>query len=884
MKRKLHKILGVSLTLVLMVSLSFGLVAAPAGADDLEWSKMSFPKAGSDGDWFRDADIDGVGPFAQAIDGTLYAFVDGENTLMKSDDSGLTWSETDYEDLTGEGDIVAMAVSTEDADILWAADTSKVYESVDAGDTWATLTTSTDEGGDLQAITSLAAGYVSDQRYLFIAAQDDDADLEDVYVLTPAYGAIWAGMSTGADDVYHIAASPNFNEEADPLLLAVVDDGDDAGDSVYVSYKFGGGAWDGGDGPAELYELNTTVNPPDYADITFPDNFDNSDNLEYFVAIHDGTPVADDHGGIYWVISDTVLESKVAASVDYISVDMRGDISDAYLVAGSHDGTVIYSDDYGDSWSASKKHPSNDGNVYVLTPDDFMDTEIAWAGTTDDGAAFSVSNGDIGKTWNQVSLIKADKDDLVGVAASDDAAIKYMITYDATSGRDSLWKNDGSWQRVMFADLADMDSVQLSPEFADDETLFVVDFSTSEIWRSTDGGDRFINQTTDPPSVPTAWIVIDDTTIITGDADGQTNKTTNNGVTWGSDKGAGDDDIVSFALSPNFNSDDTILLGDDTGDAYKSTNAGGKWSLQDTGDDDEFDDGPVYVAFSQDYADSELWYVAAEEDGSNDFLIARYDPDDGFETIYDGEDGTVNATGIVTSADGALYATNNADAGMWRSINPTASASKVVFEAVTEDFTSTEDGDGLAITNGNTLWAWDLGAANVWEYTDTLTGSPTLTSPSDNSSSGRTDSATITWAEVTGADEYQIKVNTTEDFDGEAVTVSNSEVTSVRIQDLEDGQTYYWKVRVASGEPTLSAYSSVWSFTTAFGAAQWNPFDGGVAESPNGSTDVQLEPSFVWNSADWATNYEFVLADNANFDNPIASETLVASVYSWAEA
>ena len=73
MKSKLHKILGVALTLTLVLSLGIALSASPVAADDDEWSAYAIPEAGLDGDWFMDESFQGVGPIARGIDDTLYA-------------------------------------------------------------------------------------------------------------------------------------------------------------------------------------------------------------------------------------------------------------------------------------------------------------------------------------------------------------------------------------------------------------------------------------------------------------------------------------------------------------------------------------------------------------------------------------------------------------------------------------------------------------------------------------------------------------------------------------------------------------------------------------------------------------------------------------------
>jgi hypothetical protein len=182
----------------------------------------------------------------------------------------------------------------------------------------------------------------------------------------------------------------------------------------------------------------------------------------------------------------------------------------------------------------------------------------------------------------------------------------------------------------------------------------------------------------------------------------------------------------------------------------------------------------------------------------------------------------------------------------------------------------------------------DQSGPALYMYTDTLNKPGKLSSPSDGTTSGREGSAMLTWEDMSDADKYEIQWAEDSEFEVEMVS-KTTEVTSLRATGLVPGRTYYWRVRVAKGEPAWSPWSEVWDFTTALGAPQWNPFVGGIPESPyNGATNVSLTPSFAWNPADWATGYEFVLATDANYSQAVVSKTganaLTNSVYLCEQA
>jgi len=78
MKNKIHKIMGVGITLVIAMALVMGFaapVAANPGETINEWYNFDYPAEGADGDWFYDPSIRRVGEITEAIDGTLYVHV-----------------------------------------------------------------------------------------------------------------------------------------------------------------------------------------------------------------------------------------------------------------------------------------------------------------------------------------------------------------------------------------------------------------------------------------------------------------------------------------------------------------------------------------------------------------------------------------------------------------------------------------------------------------------------------------------------------------------------------------------------------------------------------------------------------------------------------------
>jgi photosystem II stability/assembly factor-like uncharacterized protein len=947
MKIKIHKLLAVALTVVLLASLTVGLAASPAAADELEWSKKNLTKVGEDGDYFRNEpnvfEIQHLGPMAKAIDGTLYlgAVVDVDNDgdkaidgtdywLFKSTDSGRKWSKTDYDEdedtfADGGGQIYAMEASSIDADILYVADEDQViWKTTDGGDKFSEMASMSAVAAAGERITGIDVGYIDDDNaVVFVSTTTDGGAGGDVYSLNEEdYPGTWGAFdiatdrATGNDfagttaDVWDIAVSPDFDD--DRMIIAVVTD--ITGGETYTSTKYGSGQWDA---DTDYMRLDpdgaaTEVDDVYFATIWLPGDFesDTEGNHEFFVGIASSDPL---EGDVYKIIAgaDDPFDRDVPGSNEAFNVtglDGTGDAGSAYLLVVGNEADDLdapmayYSDDNGSGWDDCKKEPTggtysvpgaDQALVSVVVADDYADSGEAWAATVGTECAVSFTR-DYGKLFNQISLIATDYDTTNDHIVSPDGDLKFLAT--SGSGDDSLWMYvDGKWERTALEE--DIDLVAFSPEFDSDETVFFADADDPEISRSTDGGFRFRSQDGDPDNPISSWVIIDKNTVIVGFEGGDTQKTTRNGTTWKDVADAGTDHITSMALSPDFDADETIMLGTDDGEVYISFDAGDEWE-EDSGNGD----GPTFVAFDPDYANNGISYAASEDDG--ELVVDRFDGDDWF-SIYPGDDSdyiraadwdpddvdageeTDGATGLALGPDGTMYISDAGIKGMMRCLDPRKSnEDKVEWEQVSEEFSDVNLATIMVSSGSNLIFGIEGDNDNqaIWTYEDTLNVPAVLSSPSDGSSTGRVDSATISWNKLDGADDYEIRVDTDPGFKGESYDPADTSLTNVRVTGLEDGRTYYWKVRVAAGEPVLSKWSDVWSFTTQMSAAQWNPFVGGIPEAPyNGATNVPLQPSFAWNAADWATGYEFVLAKDAAYKDVVASKTganaLTGTVY-----
>jgi hypothetical protein len=922
MKKKIHKLLGVVLTATLVASLTVGLLGAPAFAGGNSWSEFDVPADGSTDDYFMDLDLGDLGPMDMAIDGTLYvgAWYDGDPHIFKSTD-GRAWDMTDYQDDSDSTDpIVGIVCSTMDADIVYVTDGTEIYWT-ENGDDFETLATPPVTAG---TISSMDVGYISDTPYIFIGTIGDTATQgaytdDDVWMAEQAgFGLTWEQQLIMTDrasaytecDIFDVRVGLDF--DAETVVMAVV--GADIGvddDHTYITSKKGGAQWGATKGDGELkYDadpspLSFRIDVDGDATIWMPDDFD-SDDRELFVGVDDDGGLG---GDVYWCISTTIYDLDIVASddeTDVTDLHAAGNVGDASLIAATYGGDMRYSDDYGDSWSKNKKKPTGDDASYVRVAADFLDSEEAWAATNGPDAAVSFTS-DMGSLWNGIGLIDTDMGTIVDIAPAPDfdgsSGAFFMVTQEddtpPTPGSsswfqgESLWKYDGdNWERIFHYTLMDSDvyavyisDVEVSPEWESDECVLFADRNNNRAYRSTDGGGRFRRANSaaaDPTSVQGAsWLVIDADTRLVGADNGKIYKTSNNGTTW-SGKTAGDSNDVIYSLALDPNNPDNVLAGDDDGTVYLSDDGGGDWTDKGTPEA-----GIAFVAFDPEYATNDTMYAAVR--GGSIGVYRRNDTtwDDisGLEGTWPEDIDSTKASvdpdanyNIVVGPDGVMYVVDMTDdeSAVVRSYNPASGGTSgddgVYFETINSGWGDDGKAWGLWLLPGsNKLYTINADQAEIWEYTDEVTA-PSLSTPSDGSSSERIDEVTLKWNAVSNADEYVIFVGKDPGFPYYDWYITTT--TDLRVMNLEDGKTYYWKAAVWTGEPVLSDWSSTWSFTTALSAAQWNPFIGGVPEAPaNGATNVPLTPTFAWNPADWATGYEFVLARDAGFTDVVVSKT-----------
>ena len=151
-----------------------------------------------------------------------------------------------------------------------------------------------------------------------------------------------------------------------------------------------------------------------------------------------------------------------------------------------------------------------------------------------------------------------------------------------------------------------------------------------------------------------------------------------------------------------------------------------------------------------------------------------------------------------------------------------------------------------ALKSDGTAGAWSSIVSVTYRAASTGTlSAPTVTGGND--SQGR---PTLTWNAVSGAAKYEVYRARSKDGDYiKYSTVTGTSYTNTSY--IEDGNTYYYKVRALDADGTAGAWSSIVSVT--YRAASTGTLS---APTVTGSTDSQGRPTLKWNAVTGAAKYE----------------------------
>ncbi|MBL7126716.1 MAG: hypothetical protein ISS58_05875 [Dehalococcoidales bacterium] len=857
MKRKISKIWGVGLVIVLAATLL--LSAAPVSAGTASWSSFTIPSstnnvvvAGAD-----------VTDFAVGGDGTTIWAVDATTPkVYKSTDAGLTWSDktSAFTAVTGFVAPYRVAIAPDDNDIVAIAcnTVDKVAVTTNGGTSFGDLGT-TQQGvlGACTQINDIAISAEDSGTHYVAVAGDETTPLGNVWYFNvgaaaPAWTetnslAGWGSLTS--DRAMSVAFSPNF--ASDQVMVAITQE--DAIAVLFEIFSFSTDLWNTNAGFASypvsvIANADATIGGISAADISLAPEYLGSDDAMRlaFVGVTVTGSTAKD--GIYR-FSDT-SKKEVKVDVDVNSVAYNG----TNLVAGEFASNVTYhcSDPLATtptvSTTTSLKRPGMDtaateAVVVAWSGDDVV------AGTSGDDSAFSVSRDD-GKSYSDISLIDAAAMNVRDVAVSPDGTKVYVVTDDAADT--SLWRKASAWERVLAVDSVAGCIVRTAPD--DPDVVYVADLATKVMYYSNTAGDtKWFNRASryDVQDIAVegngdvVYIIYDGTTTVS--------KSTNRGFTWASAKSTGISATAELSTITSLG-EDMLIAGSDAGYVGYTADGNSSWSTVTV----QLTHASATQVTASGLADGDFIYAAVA--GANDTvaLVERWEigtstswKDLGAATTTDlGGDGTADECGAfgIALVEGVLYVamenidTNagSADSVVFSTLDPHGSAPTwSMLVSADETFVTTPS--ALRTSEGSTvLWALDTTGQKLFSYTDTMSAAgPALLAPahggeiSMNPVSGTAYDVSFTWERASKADIYQVDVSFDYDFAERFPRITTTSTTASTVAQIAGPSgtagtnlinfmpetTYYWRVRASSTEADTTVYSP-WSAARSFTVAE----------------------------------------------------------------
>ena len=169
------------------------------------------------------------------------------------------------------------------------------------------------------------------------------------------------------------------------------------------------------------------------------------------------------------------------------------------------------------------------------------------------------------------------------------------------------------------------------------------------------------------------------------------------------------------------------------------------------------------------------------------------------------------------------------------------------------------------IENGNTYYykvraLKSDGTAGAWSSIVSVTYKQTLSDPSVTGGNDAQGRPTLTWNAVSGAAKYEVYRARSKDGDYiKYSTVTGTSYTNTSY--IEDGNTYYYKVRALDANGTAGAWSSIVPVT-------YRTASTGTLSAPTvtGGNDAQGRPTLKWNAVSGAAKYEVYRARSKDGD------------------
>ncbi|MDZ4230960.1 MAG: hypothetical protein U1B77_03990, partial [Dehalococcoidales bacterium] len=577
MKKKINKIMGVGLSLMLLASLWVMAIPATAGTLSLgEESSVKDLKAMVD-NIIGPAGVDIVD---MAVNGNVIYAATGttttDNITYKSTDGGATWTSLITTTNYPASAVTRVAVAPDDPDVVIIATAEpQVYLSNNGGGEWDNLA--------IPAVTTrvvtinsidISAGAT---RYVAIGGATTGS-VAELWTLKLAMAQNWQARMAGsgnftASQTAVMAAKFSPNSVTDETIAVI---SADAGTTTFQLFRFTEGqtSWNQGIAREGMSSYGTgialdtgIVGGVAAADIELVSDYLATDLTRRIAFV---TSAGATSGGKVYRMTDAARVGAFNEWDDATDVTAIGSLSlnaaNSVLLGGRYLSNVVF------SWS----NPTSGGspnalrtNTLKLPSGGLTDakTLVGWNGdtaiaaTSGDESAFSVST-DNGYSWNDISLIDTTLTTLNDVAVNADASKIYLTSADATNDTSVWLKTSAGWKRVLSMQGMTATTspflVRLAPE--NDSVVYIASKMTTNMWLSVNGGLETWRHVPAYQLTAIQDFVVESADVVHAiDTSGAT-KTTNAGATWSTKKNLDGLAGHSITLAPN---NDVLVGGSD---------------------------------------------------------------------------------------------------------------------------------------------------------------------------------------------------------------------------------------------------------------------------------------------------------------------------------
>jgi hypothetical protein len=877
MKQSAARIILSSVIVLLLASLIIRPETALGGIS--EWSAETIPSTTNN--MLGPAGID-VRDYTIGNDNkTIYAVAGNSilaNVTYKSMDAGVTWAALST---PARADMITVAPDDNNIVVMANNSTPELFLSIDSGTTWSSLGTPSPAAGAIIRDITISPTY-NGKHYIGVAGRTAGNTAEFWYYPFSDPTPTWktaAGQPgfTAQSEVTAIAFSPNF--AADTTLVAVTCNVS-SGVKLQLLNMSSLVAWNTSAAYTGFPSTVITANMTGLvsASLTLSPSYDSTEETsrDLFIGLTlNGDAAAIAASGIYRFRN--AVKAAILTDHPIHSVAFKG----SYLLAGSYNDTTVYrvQSPLSTSWTVNTyntyKSPGGENQVLVA----LMGSTVT-AGTGGNESAFSISK-DYGATFTDISLIDTVITNARDVAVTASAGKVYFVTDDGIDT--SLWyKTANVWTRV-FSLKATTDYVVRIERQSGAAVYLTQKGGVTIYYNASSGGAQWQTRTC---NLNVQDIAVESTSIVyVLDTTGKITKSTNAGQFWGP---IAETTLTSgnmlYSISAN-----KLLAGSQNGYIAYSFNGTSSW----TKITEPFDilAGSMQVIPDDDFATNKIIYAASKTAGQ-DIKKWQIGSSTEWTDIFNGVvTGGIYGLGIDSNT---LYAleTNAGQSTLWRFISPnnaTATSTDWIGIGVTPStdpiFALNAEPQALKVS-ASKLWAVKTNGTNkLYSFTDSLTGiTITLGQPHNgatvkvNSITGIANDLVLTWQRPSIATNYELRVAQDPDFSIPVTTFlvnSSTEVVSTFVGPNQGGSnfinfvpgiTYYWKVRTTM--PGYSLFSEVRSFS--IDSLPVLPSSSIQASSPaDGVLLTDDMPVFSWQPVQKATEYQFILSEHPDMSSPL---------------